>query len=77
MGSAAAGLDRPPAKGVTRHQLAQAVGISYASLRRLEKEKALNAPLWWYRNCARVALDAGGASSGPVVWLEEQQRRPC
>lgn len=43
------------AKGIARHELAQAVGISYASLRRLEQKQAPNAPLWWYRNCA-IAL---------------------
>ena len=43
------------AKGVTRPELAEAVGISLASLRRLEQERAFNAPFWWYRNCA-IAL---------------------
>lgn len=45
-------------KGITRHQLAQAVGISYESLSRLEREKLPNAPLWWFRNCA-IAIALG------------------
>lgn len=43
------------AKDVDRIELAQAVGISYTSLYRLETGMAPNAPLWWYTNCA-IAL---------------------
>jgi hypothetical protein len=32
------------------------VGISLASIRRLERGKVENAPLWWYVNCA-IALN--------------------
>lgn len=42
--------------GVYQHELARAVGISLASLRRLERGEVKNAPLWWYVNCA-VALN--------------------
>ncbi len=57
------------ARGVTRHELARRVGISNSSLRRLENEKAPNAPLWWYRNLA-VALDVELDKI-----LDEQDRR--
>ena len=42
-------------KGIDRHELAQAVGMSYNSLYRLESGMVKNPPLWWYQNCA-IAL---------------------
>ena len=42
--------------GVYQHELARAVGISLSSLRRLERGEVVNAPLWWYVNCA-IALN--------------------
>ena len=41
-------------RGVYQHELAQAAGVSLASLRRLERGEVKNAPLWWYVNCARA-----------------------
>jgi DNA-binding Xre family transcriptional regulator len=43
-------------KGIGRPELAQATGISYNSLYRLESGMVKNPPLWWYQNCA-IALD--------------------
>jgi DNA-binding Xre family transcriptional regulator len=42
-------------KGIGRPELAQATGISYNSLYRLESGLVKNPPLWWYLNCA-IAL---------------------
>jgi DNA-binding Xre family transcriptional regulator len=42
-------------KGIGRPELAQATGISYNSLYRLESGLVKNPPLWWYQNCA-IAL---------------------
>lgn len=55
-------------KGIARHELAHAVGISYASLSRLEAGMVINAPLWWYGNCA-IAL---GVELDEI--LDEQDR---
>jgi transcriptional regulator with XRE-family HTH domain len=54
-------LDTPLArarasKGVYQRELAEAVGISIASYRRLERGPVGNAPLWQYTNCA-IALN--------------------
>lgn len=59
-------------KGVDRQKLAQAAGISYTSLYRLEAGMAPNAPLWWYTNCA-IAL---GVKLDEIFGPEEQQWRP-
>ena len=42
-------------KGLDRHELAQATGVSYSSLYRLESGLVKSPPLWWYQNCA-IAL---------------------
>lgn len=39
-------------RGIYQHELARETGISIASLKRLERGAAPNAPLWWYVNCA-------------------------
>lgn len=47
-------------RGVYQHELAQATGISIASIKRLEQGEVANPPLWWYVNCAlalNVALE--------------------
>lgn len=43
-------------RGIYQHELARETGISIASLKRLERGVAPNAPLWWYVNCA-IALN--------------------
>ena len=42
-------------RGLYQHELAQAIGISVDSLRRLESGNGVTAPLWWYTNAA-IAL---------------------
>lgn len=56
-------LDSPLARarvraGLSRQELANAAGISYSSLKRLEARKIPNAPFWWYTNLV-IALEVG------------------
>jgi len=41
-------------RGLRQQKLAEAIGISLASLKRWERDEQAKAPLWWYLNAAIV-----------------------
>jgi transcriptional regulator with XRE-family HTH domain len=65
-------------KGVHQHELAQVTGISPRSLKRLERHAVLNAPLWWYVNCA-IALGVEleeVLDNQDLSWRRQHSERP-
>ncbi len=59
-------------RGLYQHELAQAIGISVDSLRRLESGNGVTAPLWWYTNAA-IAL---GLDLSELLTAEQRSWHP-